>query len=118
MDNTINGRTPEEIKKGLEVCGKQAECNLCGYYHSHPVDENCVELLLADNLALIQQLEAERDQYKRERDAAVKGLRGICSECAHKGNVEFCLDCIYFYDMMEGYGKKYNWQWHGIQEVK
>lgn len=64
MTNKINGRTPEEIKRGLEVCGKQAECNLCGYFHSHPVNENCVELLLADNLALIQQLEEDKKRLQ------------------------------------------------------
>ena len=80
-------KTPEEIKKGLEVCGKQAECRQCGYFHSHPVDENCVEILLADALAYIQQIE-------RERDAAVEQLKAVdvssYFECAHCKHEELC----------------------------
>ena len=76
MTDTINGRTPEEIKKGLECCGTSAaRCDACPYdgechlpFGSDPE---------SDALAYIQQLE-------RERDAAVEQLRKggrACSTC-------------------------------------
>jgi FtsZ-binding cell division protein ZapB len=149
MDNTINGRTPDEIKKGLEYC--------CGMHdHSYcrecPYSENDCDEMSRDALALIQQFERERDevsefhkelvetnnnlfaeivemqgeinalrkeleQVKRERDAAVKALRGDCRECAHRGKWDVCADCIYSCPF-EDEGKKDNWQWSGVQEVK
>lgn len=53
----INGRTPEEIKKGLEVCSTGAGCIQCPYDKPnlcHGIENK------ADALAYIQQLE-ERD---------------------------------------------------------
>lgn len=57
--NKINGRTPEEIKKGLGHCSEDG-CKGCNY------DDDCnmadgFSVLAFDALALIQQLERERD---------------------------------------------------------
>ena len=63
-------KTPEEIKKGLECCttGNYLSCRKCPYEQGGcGEDEN-----LKDALAYIQQLERERDEYKRERNAAVE----------------------------------------------
>lgn len=81
--NKINGRTPEEIKKGLEHCSKLIACAGCSY----DGDSICDQSMHTDSLALIQQLERERDQYKRERDAAVRDMRDAtlcgCHVCKH-----------------------------------
>ena len=112
MTNKINGRTPEEIKRGLECCNAdvcykvQGEC---------PYDRisTCVRLMCADTLAFIRQLE-------RERDAAVNDLetmgedRAYCDTCLHNNTdhkAEPCSSC------MSGYLIN-NWQWRGVQEVK
>ena len=88
MTDKINGRTPEEIKRGLECCSKlKTNCGLCPYRPQN--DGNCMNALVPDSIALIQQLEARNDtltakavlfdetlalaeKYKRERDAAVE----------------------------------------------
>ena len=57
-------KSPDEIKKGLECC-KEDECfgdrENCPYTADPKL---CVGVMCADALALIQQLEAERDAMK------------------------------------------------------
>ena len=58
MTDKINGRTPEEIKRGLEYCTGYGEitheyCSKCPYIP----DASCRDALEIDALALIQQLE-------------------------------------------------------------
>ena len=63
IDNKINGRMPEEIKKGLECCGmawKPVDCEGCPYTGSI----GCGNEMHDDALAYIQQLEEDR----KERD--------------------------------------------------
>jgi len=64
MDNTINGRTPEEIKKGLELCIGNSDlsedyCEKCPYIP----DASCRDTLEIDALAYIQQLEAAQPKW-------------------------------------------------------
>jgi hypothetical protein len=94
-------KTPDEIKKGMECCMDYRSCTdyreaKCPY---NDIGE-CADALLADALALIQQLEAkDTKQYhriaelekelaavKQERDAAVADLSfGVikCDVCKH-----------------------------------
>lgn len=106
MKEKINGRTPEEIKKGLECCKSNPTCSLCSYYN----EDDC-EVMESDALAYIQQLE-------RERDAAVRDLELIaysnskCETCAHyafdeEDESRACADCD-----VETYC---NWKWRGVQ---
>jgi hypothetical protein len=62
-------RTPDEINKGLECCGTGAFGNHkdCPYDIAEP---KCMQNLLADALALIQQLQAENT----EKDARIQQL--------------------------------------------
>lgn len=57
-DNNVGRKTPEEIKKGLEICsvGNMRECMQCPY----PIGFECFEQPMKDALAYIQQLEACR----------------------------------------------------------
>ena len=85
IDNTINGRTPEEIKRGLECCSVDGlSCSNCSYCVSCDADIHALE---RDALALIQQLEHNWDelfetakQLERERDAAVAETESLKAE--------------------------------------
>lgn len=123
MDNKINGRTPKEIKKGLECDETYCTDTTCPYFR----ERDCFHSRHFDALTYIQQLEAERDELlqkiqrlEHERDAAVELLRGKCSECineypgiSHLKDTE-CDNCIFN-------GSSYvqdedHWQWRGVQE--
>ena len=111
MTDKINGRTPEEIKKGLE-CFITQDVNGCD-------DEPCEKCIcyaensaiglqaVIDGQALIQQLEAERDQYKRERDAYLSGMKGVCVMCKRR---DYCL--------LDPLPSCVRWQWRGVQGVE
>lgn len=49
-------KTPDEIKRGLEVCSANADCNQCPY-----VERSCIDSLIQNALAYIRQLEEDRD---------------------------------------------------------
>lgn len=142
MTTTINGRTPDEIKQGLQYI---AETNV-----TRKVDlirtgiaYRFTEDIAADTLAYIQQLEARIDtltakavlfedavdageRMKRERDAAVKQLKDVdtvdllyCSHCKHEElcdyNLNSCDDCekdCPCHTCVD----MCNWQWRGVQE--
>lgn len=97
-------RTPEEIKKGLQCTANirkngcsESPCGLCKLYvTSYYSGEVC-----ADALDYIDRLEAGNANLAeivarayRQRDAAVKHLRGRCSVCAHAEPVDKCLNLI------------------------
>ena len=150
MDNKINGITQEEIK--LDLLADYGCCSECEYGKStHDKPYGCAERALkgqvAENaLALIQQLERERDEAweivdglnakfegmvdvlesaKRkyieackERDAAIKDIAHVCKKCIHKEH-RFLADGQL--DDMCGtciYNNMCNWQWRGVQEVE
>lgn len=72
-------KPPEEIKKALECCSQRDKCTVCPYYG----EDWCSSRKNGAALALIQQLEAENAELKRERDAAVKdiSLNSRCAAC-------------------------------------
>ena len=58
-------KTPDEIKKGLECCvGKCAFHKPCPYEN----DSDCFKMLKKDALALIQQLEKDKNDLLEERE--------------------------------------------------
>lgn len=66
MTAKINGRTPEEIKKGLEYCTDICDegCDVCVYdsrYNRR--DKLCLVQLKLDALAYIQQLESAQPKW-------------------------------------------------------
>lgn len=91
MDNTINGRTPEEIKLGLVHCLAAREyrnCLVCTY--GTPRKRGmlpCDCEVRQDILALIDQLLEDKKQLERERDAAVEDIKKAafcgCHVCEH-----------------------------------
>ena len=107
MADTINGRTPEEIKKGLECCSLPYKCDKCPYFGMPCGSDD----LSADALALIKQLE-------RERDAALEDMKTKsfgCGKCKHfmPSPGKMCAlpieERIPFYEC---------WEWRGVQEVE
>lgn len=85
-------KTPEEVKKGLEVCCPKYDgaawinCYLeCPY---KPEGHWCKGVLHKDVLAYIKQLEQRLTQAERERDAAVHDLKLAdeldCEYCKHQ----------------------------------
>lgn len=121
MTTKINGRTPEEIKKGLEYYAETdlaKKLNACKqglkYWYAEDV--------AADALAYIRQLERERDallkdfkNYQNRQFDAHKGPYA-CDLCkwgnfyGHGGNCK-CPDsatCI----------RMDKWEWRGVQEVE
>ena len=128
MDSTINGRTPEEIKKGLECCMGVADCLACPYKKEYSDgSKSCVETSTKDALAYIQQLEnhigeltEKVKQLERERNAAVEDM----TELMHLG--KFCRHCKHLtedgectFDFAANKCAPWNcWQWRGVQEVE
>lgn len=105
-DKNVGGKTPEEIKKGLECCGKGTACRgRCPYYGPKFDINSCTGRLSRDALSLIEQLE-------RERDAAVEILRSMhCDTCIYDEHYPIpnvCFDCIEYC----------NWEWRGAKEEK
>ena len=103
-------KTPDEIKKGLDICiGEDERCAKCSYV----CYGDCRTALEVDALKYIQQLE-------RERDAAVSLLDGECYACLHNEDgepcrtKEICQCCVYNEDAW-GMDLDYNWQWRGVQ---
>jgi hypothetical protein len=102
-------KTPDEIKKGLDVCATlDGDCENCPY---DGLKIFCSDRLRKDALAYIQRLEQELAAVKRERDAAVRDMAAIkvCALCRHddtKDHLPFaCTSC--------GIGKQ-NWRWRGV----
>lgn len=107
-------KTPEEIKKGLDCCGK-TNCDGC------PYDFDCetpYEACARDALAYVQQLESQLTQAERERDAAVAEWKrtkmdseSMCCTCKHGliVNSSRCR-CVSPFPCDEGE----EWQWRGV----
>lgn len=103
-------RTPEEIKKGLECCMDYQSCTDCGEPKCPYNDmKECVAALLADALALIQQLETGLAAVKRERDAAVTALESIAT-----GRESKCDHCVHKSDGCRSICWGTRWQWRGV----
>lgn len=110
MNITINGKTPEEIKKGHECCAS-GSCLGCPYRR----EKHCVTQMKGDVNAYIQQLESRLAQAERERDALIKHVQGKCHACKHaRGypNKGMCSGCKHtFHAKRESTD---NWQWRGV----
>ena len=107
MDNKINGRMPEEIKKGLECCFSPDGCEACPYHDRYK--ECLADKLKDDIVAYTQQLERERDAAVRDLGMFAWGRCAICVHCDADKRYEPCLNC----GCCEGDDD--NWQWRGVE---
>ena len=107
VDNTINGRTPEEIKKGLECCtsDRMDSCDECPY-QGRPCND--IENL-KDALAYIQQLERGRDAAVADMTELMQ-LAQFCRHCKHLTEDGECT-----FDFAANKDEPWCWQWRGVQ---
>ena len=76
------------------------------------------ELALQIATDLIEQLTAELEQVKRERDAAVRDVKSLCATNYFIGN--YCAYCKYnepdgqCFHNCEPYSDKWGWHWRGV----
>lgn len=123
MTDTINGRTPEEIKKGLAHCATEgSSCKGCAFCADCDVDiyaieryaiayiqqlEDGIKLLRAYNKGTLQKIV----QLERERNAAVKAVGKLADNCDRSIACEYCefrdYQCI-----------TCEFKWRGVQEVE
>ena len=70
MTYKINGRMPEEIKRGLYCCSNDEEGSACDKcpYNLGLLESGCIGMFAADALAYIQHLEAERGVQNSEEE--------------------------------------------------
>lgn len=103
----INGRTPDEIKKGLEYCGNHSFCDEECAYYKVCCGSGCI--LSKHALAYIQQLESRLAQVELEKDAAVADLKLVrcCGTCVN--NEGGCTTECYIVS-----GTLTGWKWRGI----
>lgn len=79
------------------------------------VNHHGVSRLLEEAAAALEQLQAENDRLKRERNEAVECCRGYCTSCC------FEHDCAK-HDMNDAaptrwyYGDCEDWEWQGVKE--
>ena len=67
---------------------------------------------------LIESLSAELTQVKRERDAAVEDLWGVCRACIHYNDGKI-ICCCKFEECTHGaddWDSEDHWQWRGVKE--
>lgn len=122
-------KKPEEIKKGLECVSTLVpiyeDCGECPYAVDSESFAVCGQMVSADALAYIQQLEekatlydeavADALQFEKERDAAVNCIARTCTTCAHL-NVDDVG--IMVCQIPGGCSVDNEWQWRGAQEVE
>lgn len=95
--DTINGKTPEDIKKDAETClnfPPHAACNLCQLFDACG---GIAEHIIKELYDLVLHLESRLAKIERERNTAVKDLNGlmsqlkgqVCNLC-RKSNTEEC----------------------------
>lgn len=102
-------KTPDEIKKGLELHNTAGRCKECPYTADSEFKKTCFQLVAADALAYIQQLETRLAQVERERDAAVNDLKLVrcCGTCVN--NEGGCTTECYIVS-----GTLTGWEWRGV----
>lgn len=112
----------ETLIEAVRLCGstpKVDQCNQCAYWSGGDMSK-CIPRMTTDAAAALstlqagnEKLRAELEQVKRERDAAVDGLRVCsiennmeCQYCLYRTARSFCWNCT------DGS----NWKFHGQKE--
>lgn len=73
----INGRTAEEIKRGLHSCSTITGCNEECPYYEDIYELGCNTQLNSDALALIQQLESAQQRWISVEERKPKGFVSV-----------------------------------------
>lgn len=97
-------KTPDDIKKGLEVCGTAYACLDCPYREEKASPYGCGDARDSDALAYIEELEQRLAQAERERDALAYDMHqlqgALCAYCEnlHKKDGADHASCKVFGD--------------------
>ena len=130
MPDLINGRTPEEIRKGLECCALTGKCSECTYkqvcdeHLANGGDSIPTDLVLLDIFTYVKQLLQENTALRadlKEADAIE------CSHCLHfrtEEQTDPCIEADYDCDSCKNEECKCrscregnpNWERRGIQK--
>lgn len=124
-------KTPDEIKKGLKICGDD-KCGKDCPYHDNCFMEDVICELASDSLTYIQQLEnhigeltekvAQLDHVTQERDALLEIVKelGECNYCKHDSycphTIPDCMNCKDGNCKCYSCGHQSKWQWSGVHE--
>lgn len=100
-------KSPDEIKKGLELCNAD-ECH--GQHTDCPYHQDlmCIRNICADALAYIQQLEAERDALQKY---ITDSTWAACDICKHGIDGASVLDCKHIREVGVPC-----FEWRGVQK--
>lgn len=90
--------TPDELKRFAQICTKGICSEQCPYYER----ENCVETMMTDALAYIEQLESRVEPVQHgywiiptppDVYTYCKILCSVCNRVAGKHQTEYCPRC-------------------------
>lgn len=101
---------------GSDECLFTAAAKMIEYYYdkAEHFERNCEGLNL-----MLTNTQTALEQVKRERDAAVEDLKGLCGMCAHWNHgfmEDACEECIYSKPFDDDTFEPDNWQWRGVKE--
>lgn len=72
----------EKLIEAIKLCGSTPsvyQCKQCAYWAGGDMSQ-CIPRMAADVADTLEQLQAENDRLKRERDAAVKDISDLIDE--------------------------------------
>lgn len=111
--------TPDEIKKGLEVCSNHSEtvgaCKQCPYIN---VDDGCYKVM-RDAFDYIESLESDVKQLNQqlaqvemEKKAAIHDCAMFpCRTCTDRENGDLCVTCC-----TKNSSYRSHYEWRGVCE--
>lgn len=110
-----------EIEKLIDRLDDWEGCD--AIYKGKFVEANCriASRLLEEAASALEQLQAENERLKAERDLAIKQLRGYCHACKNytpNHNEGPCAGCKHEYFQCRNAGARDNWEWRGPKEEK
>lgn len=93
----------------LDVLAKAGKMEVpCKFRIVHWKDIEAMPTIDPERLPVVQQLRAELEKVKAERDAAIRDIPKMCKTCRY-GNSP-CDWCQYDPD------EELNWEWRGVKE--
>ena len=103
----------EKLIEAIKLCGSTPsvyQCKQCAYWAGGDMSQ-CIPRMAADVADTLEQLQAENDRLKRERDDAIRQLKFFapCAGCKWYRGIKGCaheLGCDNNHDYYEFVAKK------------
>ena len=110
-----------EIEKLIDRLDDWEGCD--AIYKGKFVEANCriASRLLEEAASALEQLQAENERLKAERDLAINLLRGYCHACKNytpNHNEGPRTGCKHEYFQRQNADARDNWEWRGPKEEK